>query len=327
MRDLFRRNTLEVFSTTDETSDTDNTQLQNEKGHKVNDKPNSPLQQPTHSFIETDIHKLCSCQQLAPEITTDTTSLNTITEISSTVPTDIQTPITANNLNDTSNFTQKSMLKIEAQLSALKSYGDCELSTLASKIDAFSDSLKQALANLQKRESNYATTNLLQQSIASLENELKSKDRIIQSLLETQNTLTNSLSTLNAKQPEPTINLTQQQQRRHQKYHHQYHHHRQHQKHQQQQTQKQQSSEQSQKSQSSRQKKQQGLGNQKQIILGQDELDTLYVGNLSEDINESDSFELFGLHTTNYLRDNSNVQIPLSENTGKKKRHCLFKSA
>ena len=54
------------------------------------------------------------------------------------------------------------------------------------------------------------------------------------------------------------------------------------------------------------------------MILGQDELDT-YVGNLSEDINESDLFELFGLCTTNYLRDNSDVQIPLSENTGKKR--------
>ena len=179
-RDLFRRNTLEVFSTTDETSDTDNTQLQNEKGHKDNNKPNSSLQQPAHSFIETDIHTLCSCQQLAPEITADTTSLNTITEISSTVPTDIQTPITANNLNDTSKFTQKSMLKIEAQLSALKSYVDCELSMLTSKINAFSDSLKHAIANLQKRQSNFANTDLLQQSIASLENELKSKDRIIQ---------------------------------------------------------------------------------------------------------------------------------------------------
>ena len=76
-RDSFRRNTLEVFSTTDETSDTHSTQLQNEKGHKDNNKPNSSLQQPAHSFIETDIHTLCSCQQLAPEISTDTTSLNT----------------------------------------------------------------------------------------------------------------------------------------------------------------------------------------------------------------------------------------------------------
>ena len=62
------------------------------------------------------------------------------------------------------------MLKIEARLSVLKSYIDCELSTLTSKIDAFSDSLKNALASLQKRESNYANTDLLQQNITSLEN-------------------------------------------------------------------------------------------------------------------------------------------------------------
>ena len=41
-----------------------------------------------YSFIETDFHTLSSSQQLAPEITADTTSLNTTTEISSTVPTD-----------------------------------------------------------------------------------------------------------------------------------------------------------------------------------------------------------------------------------------------
>ena len=74
----------------------------------------------------------------------------------------------------------------------------------------------------------------------------------------------------------------------------------------------------SQKTQSSRQQKQQSLGNQKQIILGQDELDT-YVGNLSEDINRSGLFELFGLRTTNYRCDKSDIQIQLSENTGKKK--------
>ena len=217
------------------------------------------------------------------------------------------------------------MLKIEAQLSALKSYVDCELSMLTSKIDAFSDSLKHALANLQNRESNRANTDLLQQSITSLENELRSKDKIIQSLLETQNTLTNSLSTLKAKQPEPIIDLSQQQQRQHQKYLHQYHHHQQHQMDKQQQSQKQQPSERFQKSLSSRQQKQQGLGNQKQFILGQDELGTLYVGNLSEDINESDLFELFGLHSTNYLRDNCGVQIPLSENTGKKRGFAYIK--
>ena len=60
--DSFRLNTLEVFSTTDKTSDTDDTQLQDVKGHKDNNKPNSSLQQQTLSFIEPDINTLCSCQ-------------------------------------------------------------------------------------------------------------------------------------------------------------------------------------------------------------------------------------------------------------------------
>ena len=60
--DSFRLNTLEVFSTTDKTSDTDDTQLQDEKGHKDNNKPNSSLQQQTLSFTEPDINTLCSCQ-------------------------------------------------------------------------------------------------------------------------------------------------------------------------------------------------------------------------------------------------------------------------
>lgn len=37
------------------------------------------------------------------------------------------------------------------------------------------------------------------------------------------------------------------------------------------------------------------------------------------DIKEGDLFELFGLLTTNYLRDNSEVQMPLSKNTGKRR--------
>ena len=55
VRDLFRCNTLDVFSTTEETSDTDNTQLQNKKGN--NNKPNSSLQQPNfHLLKPTSIH-------------------------------------------------------------------------------------------------------------------------------------------------------------------------------------------------------------------------------------------------------------------------------
>ena len=54
-RDSFRCNTLDVLSTTEETSDTDNTQLQNKKGN--NNKPNSSLQQPNlHLLKPASIH-------------------------------------------------------------------------------------------------------------------------------------------------------------------------------------------------------------------------------------------------------------------------------
>ena len=46
------------------------------------------------------------------------------------------------------------MLKIEAQLSALKVYLDCELSTLTSKIDTFSESLKHVLSSLHPWKTN-----------------------------------------------------------------------------------------------------------------------------------------------------------------------------
>ena len=63
----------------------------------------------------------------------------------------------------------------------------------------------------------------------------------------------------------------------------------------------------------------------KTLHPGQDELDILHVGYLSEDINESDLFELFGLRTTNYLRDYSDAQIPLSDNTGKTRGFAYVK--
>ena len=71
----FRRNTLEVFSTIDEIID--NTDQQNKKGHNYDNKSNNSLQQPAPTFHETDINTLCSCQQFAPEIAGETTSLNT----------------------------------------------------------------------------------------------------------------------------------------------------------------------------------------------------------------------------------------------------------
>ena len=149
-----------------------------------------------------------------------------------TVPTDIQIPIATSNLNYICNFTKKTILKIEAQLSALKNYVDCKFSTLQ-KLMHFQIPSKNAIKNLQKRESNYTNTDLLHQNITSLKKELKSKDKIIQSLLQTQNAFSSLLSNLKTKQPELIVNLNQQRQRQHQKYHH-YHHHHHHQQQQQQ---------------------------------------------------------------------------------------------
>ena len=109
-RDSFKRNTIDVLRTTDEISDTNNNQEQNEIHRNDNNK--------SHTLIP-DIDTLCSSQQLAPEITTETTSLNTTTETFPTVPTNIHITIATNSQNDTSNF---SILNIEAQLSILKSY-------------------------------------------------------------------------------------------------------------------------------------------------------------------------------------------------------------
>ena len=67
MRDLFRRNTLEFLVPLMKPLIT----LSNKtKKATKTKKSNGSLQQPAPSFNETDINTLCSCQQLAPEITT-----------------------------------------------------------------------------------------------------------------------------------------------------------------------------------------------------------------------------------------------------------------
>ena len=65
--------------------------------------------------------------------------------------------------------------------------------------------------------------------------------------------------------------------------------------------------------------KQLNLGNQKELILAQDELDTLNVGNVTKVVSESDFFGLLGLRRTNYPYNNYEDQIPLSENTKKQR--------
>ena len=138
------------------------------------------------------------------------------------MPSNIHTPLVSSVTNDNSSLTQKNTLKIEAQLSALKSCPDCELSALTSKIHAFSDSIKNILSDLQNKERENSQIGVLKKNITLLQNEIKSKDTIIESLLETQKTLMKHLSNQISKIFQSTENRSQQQLWQHQD-HYQHH--------------------------------------------------------------------------------------------------------
>ena len=239
--DSFRRSTADVINTRDDT------QRQTTIDHSGKSKSISSLQEPSPTIIDADVnttdqqsnsedHKnnskfISSAQE--PQITLIETNVNTpeylstneIDTSSEISTTNNQTPNATNSWNDDLKFTQKTMLKTEMQLSVLRSYADCELSTLTSKFDMFPDSLKNALGNLQSRGHENSNIDVLQQNIAILLSELRSKDNIIKSLLETQRTLTSSLSNPKTRLPETVINLSQHQHQQHQEHQH---HHQQH---------------------------------------------------------------------------------------------------
>ena len=83
-------------------------------------------------------------QKSSPEFTTHISP--SILIIVTFIPSDIHSHLVASVTNDNSRLTQKNILKIEAQLLALKSYVERELSALTPKIDFFSDSIKNVLS-------------------------------------------------------------------------------------------------------------------------------------------------------------------------------------
>ena len=234
-------------------------------------------------------------QKSSPEFTIDVSPPNRINETSIL---DIHTPLVASVTNENSTLTQKNSLKIEAQLSVLRSYVNYKLSALTSKIDVFSDSIKKALSDLQNKEHKNSQIEVLKKNITLLQNEIKSKDTIIESLLETQKTLTKYLSDQIPKPFQSIENHCQQQLRLHQDH---YQHHSQHQ----------QQYPQSQAKQSS--------PFRRNYPLHQNKVNTLWLGNLSDLTTVRDLYELFGLSSTQYLSENSGIQMPLRGNAGKRR--------
>ena len=82
---------------------------------------------------------------------------------------------------------------------------------MTSKIDVFSDSIKIVLSDLENKEHENSQLKVLKKTVKLLTNEIKSKDTIIESLLETQKTLTKYLPEKIPKPFQSIENYNQQQ--------------------------------------------------------------------------------------------------------------------
>ena len=89
--------------------------------------------------------------------------------------------------NCENNDLKKHISKHEAQLSAIKSYINCEVSILTNKIESISNGFKKRINILLGKEKSKLED--LQQNITLLQNELLSTNEIIKSLIEIQSSI------------------------------------------------------------------------------------------------------------------------------------------
>ena len=104
-------------------------------------------------------------------------------------PSNIHIPFVTGVTNDNSSLTEKNILKIEAELSALESYVDCEFSALTSKIDIFSDSMKTFSQISIIKNTKTVKVKFVRKILHYCRTKKKSKATFIESLLETQTTV------------------------------------------------------------------------------------------------------------------------------------------
>ena len=78
--------------------------------------------------------------------------------------------------------------KVEAQVTALKSYVKCGISSINNKIESLFECLNKISSNEKK------TLEILQENISFLQKELTSKDEIIKALIEKQTSILESVS-------------------------------------------------------------------------------------------------------------------------------------
>ena len=78
--------------------------------------------------------------------------------------------------------------KVEAQVTTLKSYVKCGISSINNKIESLFECLNKISSNEKK------TLEILQENISFLQKELTSKDEIIKALIEKQTSILESVS-------------------------------------------------------------------------------------------------------------------------------------
>ena len=89
--------------------------------------------------------------------------------------------------NCENNDLRKHISKLEAQLYAIKSYVNCEVSILTNKIESISNDFEKRINTLLGKEK--SKLEILQQNMTLLQNELLSKNEIIKSLIEIQSSI------------------------------------------------------------------------------------------------------------------------------------------
>ena len=112
-------------------------------------------------------------------------------------------------------------MRVEAELSAIKSHFKCELSTSNSKTEPLTSSLNGALKKLENHP--FKCCSIVEDNLLFLQKELLSKDDI-KSLVETQTAIIDSISNTALDKQIPTTlsvspSLREKQQRKHQVQH------------------------------------------------------------------------------------------------------------
>ena len=100
---------------------------------------------------------------------------------------------------------QKFIWKIEAQIAALKSFVDCEISTLNEKVCSYSENLNKISKSIVEYQEKYA--NSLEENIKFFKKELNSKDELIKSLVDTQTAVLETVKTRNSTENHHNENL------------------------------------------------------------------------------------------------------------------------